>query len=738
MKTRLTLTLTLLCSVALYGQNNTDYLTLSKACELWGLVKYFHPDQPGPNFDSAFAAHVPKMLEAKTENQWADALTAWLSVLNDRNTKVVLDNHAKAGEGTYKVEFTTDSLLLVKISGIKLYEDYDEGVRFFSSLKEQLKKSKKGIIFDLRQEAAVPKEYEGYLSYYFSTIPELSTDIVPQYKTTYYSGFKPERGTTSGSYTVNSILQEAITAGNFQKRNQHVVWIVNRYAELPVVAISQQAAGVGLIVSDSENITDVLSLSRTFNLSDKLSVQFKTTGIILSNGFHPKINHKYPESENPVELSKKLLSKWSSPKDAGLPSKQINSNNAVSYPQGSYPSVGYRVLAAAKIFTVIETFFPYYKLMDKDWRKVLIESLPDFVNATNEIEYGFAVAKMYANINDSHGFIQGNKALTQLRGEAPSPVSVDWVENKIVVARLLNDSLCQTVGISVGDVILKVNGVSVDELVKKYEIYFAHSTKDPIRQMAARNCIRGPENQEVTFTIQDKNGKLKDVRFKWSNSYLKNYKVKYKFDTIALLNEKIGYADLTRMEASQTDKMFEKFKDTKAIIFDMRGYPNGTAWTIAPRLTENKNVPLALFRKPEVLSPNIQTGELLFIKSYTEFVQTVASTEKWKYKGKTVMLIDQNAVSQSEHTGLFFESVNNTIFIGSPTVGANGDVTNFQIPGGMFLSFSGQGVWHVDNSPLQRVGLQPHVLVRPTIKGIRAGKDEVLDKAIEWINQNVK
>jgi hypothetical protein len=28
--------------------------------------------------------------------------------------------------------------------------------------------------------------------------------------------------------------------------------------------------------------------------------------------------------------------------------------------------------------------------------------------------------------------------------------------------------------------------------------------------------------------------------------------------------------------------MFEKFKDCPAIIFDDRGYPQGTAWQIAP------------------------------------------------------------------------------------------------------------------------------------------------------------
>jgi hypothetical protein len=37
-------------------------------------------------------------------------------------------------------------------------------------------------------------------------------------------------------------------------------------------------------------------------------------------------------------------------------------------------------------------------------------------------------------------------------------------------------------------------------------------------------------------------------------------------------------------EGPISDAIFEKFKDTKGIIFDMRGYPRGTAWAIAPRI----------------------------------------------------------------------------------------------------------------------------------------------------------
>jgi hypothetical protein len=53
-----------------------------------------------------------------------------------------------------------------------------------------------------------------------------------------------------------------------------------------------------------------------------------------------------------------------------------------------------------------------------------------------------------------------------------------------------------------------------------------------------------------------------------------------------------------------------------------------------------------------------------------------------KYRGRTVTLIDARAVSQSEHTSLMLEAVADTLFVGSPTGGYNGDITHAVLPGG--------------------------------------------------------
>ena len=45
-------------------------------------------------------------------------------------------------------------------------------------------------------------------------------------------------------------------------------------------------------------------------------------------------------------------------------------------------------------------------------------------------------------------------------------------------------------------------------------------------------------------------------------------------------------------------------------------------------------------------------------------------------------------------------------------------------------------VVHPNGTETQRVGILPDIEMRPTIRGIKEGKDELLERAIEFINQN--
>ena len=70
---------------------------------------------------------------------------------------------------------------------------------------------------------------------------------------------------------------------------------------------------------------------------------------------------------------------------------------------------------------------------------------------------------------------------------------------------------------------------------------------------------------------------------------------------------------------------------------------------------------------------------------------------------------------------------------GSTTAGADGNVSPFALPGGLRTMISGIGVFYPDKAPTQRIGIVPNIQVNPTLTGVRAGRDEVLEQAVRQI-----
>ena len=103
------------------------------------------------------------------------------------------------------------------------------------------------------------------------------------------------------------------------------------------------------------------------------------------------------------------------------------------------------------------------------------------------------------------------------------------------------------------------------------------------------------------------------------------------------------------------------------------------------------------------------------------------------YAGKIVILVEEASMSQAEYTSMAFRSSPNAIVVGSTTAGADGNVSPIPLPGGLQTMISGIGVFYPDKTPTQRVGIVPDVEVRPSIAGIREGRDEVLEEALRQI-----
>ena len=103
-----------------------------------------------------------------------------------------------------------------------------------------------------------------------------------------------------------------------------------------------------------------------------------------------------------------------------------------------------------------------------------------------------------------------------------------------------------------------------------------------------------------------------------------------------------------------------------------------------------------------------------------------------------MVLINEKTFGGSEDICIYLKNANRVTFVGGTTAGCNGNRTWLSLPGGGRLWFTGMRVKFGDGSRFQNIGILPDVPVAPTVEGIRAGRDEVLEKGIEVLTEKVR
>jgi len=731
------------------SSQDTTLERLSGLCRLWGTVKYFHPYMAYKqiDWDHALIQTIPKVIASRSGEEYQQAVEFLLSFLDDPNTRVLKqdtrEKPAASGEKTavaFGCEFSDDNIAIISLADISQFSDPKAAEKFNKMIAEADKA--KAVVFDLRQKMPGVSEPDGSAVYYFgrafsTAFPQLITDDVklPSYRYRMHSGYAPQAGNSSGGYYGGFVYVEGkvLDAQGAGENNRPLAFILDSGSlGLDQILTGLQLAGQAVIIQIGESFEEGGSGGHLLELSDALRVSVRNTEVVNPDGtigFVPDLNLPDNMDHNQgIEAALTILrgEKTTTKVKRLLLPPVAQEKKEKPYRDMTYPDEPYRVLALFRYWNVINYFFPYKHLLDRPWEEVLLEFIPRMRTAGDALEYTLAVAELGSNINDTHGFM-GSKILNEYFGTNYPPLEVRSVQGKTVIWEIFENAGREQ-GLERGDVVLSVDGEDISVRRTRLERLVAASTPQAKNWRINLMILAGPPDSKAQLSLKKSNGDVIEVVVARGNRMRRSRR---KTPVFSVLPSGFGYIDLSRLTIPQVDEAFETIKDTSAVIFDMRGYPNGTAWYIAPRLAEKK-VRVASFRRPE-------THALMIDQPSTKsFHQYTTPADKWRYTGKVVVLIDENAISQAEHTCMFLESVADVTFIGTPTNGANGDVTNTLLPGGISMTFTGHDVRHADDSQLQRVGIQPHIKVEPTIAGVRAGKDEFLARAVEFLQNREK
>jgi Peptidase family S41 len=267
--------------------------------------------------------------------------------------------------------------------------------------------------------------------------------------------------------------------------------------------------------------------------------------------------------------------------------------------------------------------------------------------------------------------------------------------------------------------------VPVGELVDRWEPYYPASNRPTRLRDIARAMTRGPcvaagavarrAGEEARITSQRQPLASLDPRAGMTHDL--------PGEAFRLLSDEVAYLKLSSVRVAQVPSYVERAKGTRGLVIDIRNYPSEFVVFALGSLLVDRATPFARFT----------IGDLEHPGAFRWGDPVALSPQQPHYAGRVAILVDEISLSQAEYTAMAFRSSPRAVVVGSTTAGADGNVSPIPLPGGLSSMISGIGVFYPDKSPTQRVGIVADVQAHPTIAGIRAGRDEVLEEALRQI-----
>ncbi len=696
-----------------------------RLARVWGEVRYRHPylwEGRAIDWDAALVDALPRMEAAKNDEDERAVLQRMLATLHDPITGVTVPGAARMSTVGPEPETTTRTWEGKTILVLRVGPKADLGDE--KTVRADILAART-LVVDLR---AGDDNGDGEGVEQSGALEGLADVLVsrpcaaPGRRAVLHNGYRSQHGPAGAFFTGAVEAAGASYAAGKREHPLQVIAVVDPWSVLPDVLRAMQRTGDAQIVSEHELLDPARDSSLTIPLPAGAFATVRTEEMVAPLRADVLVSAPVAAAGTnaALDVARKLARSGARRKMPALPPlPPVSWHPDAEYVNDGYPSRELRELALVRFWNVIRLFYPALHLIESTehpWEDVFAEYLPRMQDARNAQEYTLAIAALSTQLHDSHTYVDSPE-MGKFFGRPMPGLEVRRIEARPIVTEVTPAQAAS--GLKVGDEIVAVDGEPFASRVARLEPYVASSNEWTLARDAYRWALHGRETQAV-MQVRGADGRVRELHEgRGEHAPASAPSPSYKL----LENGAVGYVDLSKLTQQEVDPMFALLGETRAIIFDMRGYPRSTMQLIGRRMNTQRAV------RARFVTKTIGLG----LAEETSFTQELLEPSLPTYRGQTVMLIDERTVSQAEHTGLTFEAANGTKFIGSPSAGANGNVTNTTVPGGIAISFSGFEVLHADGRQLQRIGLQPDVPVTPTVAGIRAGRDEVLERALAYV-----
>ena len=398
-------------------------------------------------------------------------------------------------------------------------------------------------------------------------------------------------------------------------------------------------------------------------------------------------------------------------------------------PAGFVPSGADRTTRLAGVaagWGVFQHFYPYMDRVGADWPGALSRGLTSAAVDPDEASYLRTLRRLLAELEDGHARVLPVTLPVRFA------FTWDWIEDQLVITSVEAGA---THGMTAGDRILAINGQPAAAALAEIESLSSAATPQWRRFRALRELASGLPGGTATLSVQPHaGGPVRTVTVAYTAPVGSSFGFgglgspeEPRPEKIAEVRPGIFYVDLSRISDDDFNGALDRLAAADGVVFDMRGYPFLVSPVALNHLID-KPVTSPWFNFTIITRPDRQGWET---RAYHWFLTPLAP----RLTGRIAFLIDGRVLSYAESLMGTVEGERLGALVGGPTAGTNGGVDPFTVAGGHLLRWTGMEVRKKDGSPHHGVGILPTVPVSRTLAGVIAGRDELLEKAIEVVSQ---
>ncbi|MEL6562301.1 MAG: S41 family peptidase, partial [Bacteroidota bacterium] len=494
--------------------------------------------------------------------------------------------------------------------------------------------------------------------------------------------------------TLNKIDFSDSLKVNFVRKNTNILYkenIINNVgsngSHAFVVSSQEIAKKTNLLYKEKLKIEDLITKS----IGSGLFCSFPPVLLGDSTGTFPKSNSTL------LQALKKDINK-------------LNLTPAVDNTQDL--SIGNVIIA----WNIFQHFYPYFDIVKINWDQVLKEHISlaiDGQESTQDI-----LRRLIHHLDDGHGIVTKKES----REKIFYPFNIVSIKNEFVVIDTYSEALSKYKGAK----LRSLNNERIEKYYERKKKYFSASNEYSLQNKVIFDVMSNSRNSNA-FGFELLNGEYDSITISPSmgpRAFYSRFLNRTAFEPIDFLTKEIAYINIANFDIDDFKAKYDTLATTKSIILDNRLTTYDYAQELIPYFI-HRNDSAKWLLVPKVLRPD-NTKNLSY-----DSVGWFYKPNIDRYSGQIYYLVSNISRSYAESMAAYFEQIPNATIVGQPTAGVNGDINSISIPGNYTIIWTGTKVLKHDGSQLHGIGIIPDVYVERTPEGIAAGRDEVLEKAIE-------